>query len=62
MSCPCNFNSRCDPTNPVCIYYRECDEHEWGGAGECPGCKGKRLADESVDRALTERHTPSGDR
>ena len=34
------------------LEYELCDEHEWAGYGECPGCKGERLADESVDALL----------
>ena len=42
-------------TEAESYYYDLCDKHEWAGVGECPSCKGERLADESVDRILTEK-------
>jgi len=35
--------------------YDLCDKHEWVGFGECPGCKAEKLANESIDRILTEQ-------
>ena len=33
-------------TEAESYYYDLCDKHEWAGVGECPSCKGERLADD----------------